>query len=89
MLPALYSNARNPLNFQKNVMIVMTTICIFIILFAPLCMLAYGKDLRDVVLLNLPYGTYETMVQASYSLCLIYNIAINLFPIMNIFNSLQ
>lgn len=52
-------------------------------------MLAYGKDLRDVVLLNLPYGTYETMVQASYTMCLMYNIAINLFPIMTIVNALM
>lgn len=61
----------------------------FIMLFSPLCMLAYGKDLRDVVLLNLPYGTYETMVQASYTMCLMYNIAINLFPIMTIINLLM
>lgn len=66
----------------------MTSIAVFTMMFSPICILAYGHDLRDVVLLNLPYGTYDTMVQASYSMCLIYNIAINLFPVINIFNGL-
>lgn len=89
MLPSLYANSRYPHNFQRNVSIVMTTIAVFVMFFAPICILAYGRDLRDVVLLNLPYGTYETMVQASYSLCLIYNIATSLFPIISIFNGLH
>lgn len=78
LLPALYSNAKNKKSFQRTVIKVLLMISTFIVFFAPLCMLAYGKELRNVVLLNLPYGAYETMVQAAYSLCLIYNIAVNL-----------
>ena len=89
MLPALYSNSQNKHNFIKVVMYVICIISCFLMLFCPLCILAYGTELRDMVLLNLPYGTYETMIQASYSMCLIYNIAINMFPIMNIVNGLR
>jgi len=67
----------------------MISIAVFVMLFAPLCVIAYGKNLREVVLLNLDYGTFETYLQISYALCLVYNIAINLFPIIAIMEGLR
>lgn len=89
LLPSLYSNAKNQAHFSCIVTTVMVSISIFVMLFAPLCVIAYGKNLREVVLLNLDYGTFEMYLQLAYSLCLVYNIAINLFPIIAIMEGLR
>ena len=89
LLPSLYSNARHKRNFQGIVRNVMLVLFIFMLFFTPLCVAAYGSSLRDIVLLNLDYGTFEMMIQVAYSICLIFNISINIFPIIGIINALR
>lgn len=67
----------------------MLTIFVFVLFFSPLCVAAYGNSLRDIVLLNLDYGSFEMMIQVAYSLGLIFNMTINLFPIIGIINALR
>lgn len=89
LLPALYANSRHRKNFPKVQRLVMTILCVFMLLFSPLCVAAYGKGLRDIVLMNLDYGRFETFIQVAYSLCLLYNLTINLFPVIAIINTLR
>lgn len=46
------------------------------LVFSPLCVAAWGSNLRDIVLLNLDYGSFEAFIQAAYSLCLLYNLTL-------------
>lgn len=62
MLPKLYSNARYKKNFSRIQSNVIVLIFVFVMLFSPLCVAAYGSNLRDIVLLNLDYGTFEMMI---------------------------
>ena len=62
LLPSLYSNARHRRHFHKVQRLVVASLCGFILLFSPLCVAAYGNSLRDIVLLNLDYGRFETFI---------------------------
>jgi len=89
LIPQLYSNAKSKKNFGKIQMVTNTIIWAFILFFAPLCILAWKGDLREIVLLNLDYGDFETIIKLLYPLCLYYNIAINLLPMVGLLNNLK
>jgi hypothetical protein len=85
LYPKLFSNAREKQTFQKIQTSVLIGVSLICICFAPLCVLAYGNNLRDTVLLNLDYGTFEQCLQGLYCLCFIYNITLNISPVFDIF----
>ena len=89
LIPYLYSNSRSKKNFGKIQALTNTIIWIFILGFAPLCILAWRSNLREIVLLNLEFGEIETIIKLLYPLCLYYNIAINLIPMVGLFNNLK
>lgn len=56
LIPPLYSNAKSKKKFGMIQAVTNTIIWIFVLLFAPLCILAWRSNLREIVLLNLDYG---------------------------------
>ncbi len=58
LYPALFSNARDRISFQNIQFWILIGVNFTALIFSPLCVIAYGSNLRDFVLLNLEYGTF-------------------------------
>lgn len=62
LIPPLYASTMKKKNFMNIQFLILIIIGTFLVLFSPLCILAYGHSLREIVLLNLDFGTFETLI---------------------------
>ena len=84
LVPPLYSNARNKKNFSYTMTICIGTLGLWIMVYAPLAVYVYGDKVREIILLNLEYGDFQSFLKASYAVVMVINVAITFMPINDI-----
>ena len=89
LLPALFSNAKDQERVWLMVALVSVTVGIFVITLAPLCLLAYGRKIEEIVFLNLPPGDATHFIKFVFATIMIFNSAINVLPIVDICQAIR
>ena len=59
IVPALYSNARRHRIVGCIMQVILGIIAVVTIIIAPFAVMAYGTNLKEIVLLNMDYGSFQ------------------------------
>lgn len=89
ILPNIYAHARH--KEQANIMVsyAATTLMLILLLLTPICLLAYGDLIQEIVLLNLQPEGFQQGIIFLYSLTIVLGGAINMLPILDIMSNFQ
>jgi hypothetical protein len=65
-----------------------TSLGLWIILVSPLAVGVWGDKVREIVLLNLGYGDFQSFLKGAYSIVMLINIGITFMPIKDIIHGI-
>ena len=88
LVPPLYSNARNKRNFSFTMTFCIVTLGLWIMIYSPLAVGVWGDKVREIILLNLEYGDFQSFLKGAYSIVMLMNVGIIFMPIKDIIHGI-
>ena len=84
LIPTLYCNARSHKNFSAIMNLCMSIVMFYICLVAPLYLLTFGPNVSELLLLDLDFGTFQTVMLFGYALSMAFNSGMMMVPVFDI-----